>query len=71
LVWGVNRLAALSLLQGCAVGIGIVVGRPLARRILSLLFSSQMIYLVGFLWTVDEKPLPPHLTSDAVDKSRV
>lgn len=57
-IWGINSLALMSLMQCCAVGVGVILGRPLARRVLSLVFSGQMLYNLEFLWTVDDKVLP-------------
>jgi len=57
--WAVQRAGYHALVQALAMGVGIMIGRPIARFIVGLFVPPRARQHLSFLWRVDGKTPPP------------
>jgi hypothetical protein len=57
--WGLAQIGLYLLLELVCVGIGLVIGRPIARGMLRILVPPKPRQHLAFLWTTDGRTLKP------------
>jgi hypothetical protein len=57
--WSLLRIGYHALIQGLAMGLGILIGRPIARFLVHLFVPPRPRQQLAFLWYADGKTPPP------------
>jgi hypothetical protein len=57
--WGLRQIGFYFLLESVAVGIGLLIGRPIARGLVRLLVPPKPRQHLAFLWIIDGKTMTP------------
>ena len=55
--WGLHHLLYYMVWECAAVGVGLLIGRPIARAALRILLPPKLLQHLAFLWTTDGKQL--------------
>jgi hypothetical protein len=57
--WAVSRVLYNASLQACFIGVGVLIGRPVARGLARVIIPPRPRQHLAFLWKIDGKPVPP------------